>query len=105
MLDFGVVGVWWASAIGTLVQTIILIVRWLGKRWFSVALYKTDLYRQHLKFLPEDEQRRFLKEVRAPLMKQEGMTEQVNEQAVIYDSLNSRFKVTFAENRYLLQQS
>ena len=103
VLGFGVVGVWWASVIGTCVQTVVLIIRWVRKKWFGVALRKTNLYRQHLKHLPEPEQQRYLKEVRTPLMKQAGTTEQVDEGEVIYDGSGGRVEVQFGEGSYQLQ--
>ncbi len=105
ILDFGIVGVWWASVIGTAVQTIVVTIRWLGKNWLNVALHKTELYRQHLNKLPKDLQERYLTEVRSPLMKQEGMTEVISEQAVIYNNLNSSTELRFGQNNYDLKQS
>lgn len=102
-LDFGVVGVWWASVIGTGVQTVVLVIRWLNKKWFGVALRKTNLYRQHLKHLPEPEQQRYLQEVRTPLMRQAGTTEQVAEGEVVYEGSGGRVEVQFREGSYLLR--
>jgi len=104
ILDFGIVGVWWASVIGTAVQTIVVALRWLGKNWLNVALHKTELYRQHLNKLSKDVQERYLTEVRTPLMKQEGMTEVVSEQAVNYHNLTSNTELRFGQNSYDLNQ-
>lgn len=102
-LGYGIVGVWWASVIGTGVQTLVLVIRWLNKKWYGVALRKTNLYRQHLKHLPEPEQQRYLKEVRTPLMKQAGTTEQVDEREVVYNGSSGRVEVRFREGGYSLR--
>lgn len=104
-LGFGVVGVWWASVTGTGVQTLVLVSRWLGNKWSEVALHKTELYRQHLQHLPKSEQQRYLKEVRATLMKHDGMTEQISEHAVVYNNDNEHVEVQFGEKSYLLKQA
>jgi putative MATE family efflux protein len=83
-LDFGVVGVWWALCVGTTIQALWVALRWRGTRWQGVALRKTALYRQHLRELPERVQRRFLEEVRTPLMARLGANEAVEEGGVRY---------------------
>ena len=102
VLDFGVVGVWWASVIGTVVQTLIVGVRWLRRQWLDVALHKSDVYRQHLQYLPKVEQERYLSEVRTPLMKEEGTTEEVNDISVIYNNPRHVVQVMFSDKQFSL---
>lgn len=83
-LGFGVVGVWWALCVGTTIQALWVTLRWRGVTWQRVALRKTALYRQHLHALPERAQRRFLTEVRTPLMAHLGATEGVDDEGVRY---------------------
>ena len=83
-LGMGTQGVWIAIALGTLVQGLLILVRWWRLRWIRVALQKTELYRQHLHALPLSVQEQFLNEVRTPLMKQSNVTEHVSAQGVTY---------------------
>ena len=73
--QFGVVGVWWALCVGTTVQALWVWVRWQGGAWQGVALRKSPLYRLHLRELPEAVQRRFVDEVRTPLLNVESSSE------------------------------
>lgn len=83
-LGFGVVGVWWALCVGTTVQALWVWVRWQGGAWRRVALRKSPLYRLHLRRLPEAVQRRFVGEVRTPLLDVAGSSEHLEENAVRY---------------------
>jgi len=83
-LDFGVSGVWWALCTGTTIQALWVALRWRSGAWLGVALRKTRLYREHLHALPEGVQRRYLDEVRTPLMAVSGTTEHVSAEGVRY---------------------
>lgn len=101
-LGMGYIGVWWALAIGTILDAIYMGLRWRGKAWLSVALHKSALYRQHLFQLPEALQQKYLREVRQPLMAAPTVREQVNPDDVIYTLPDKRVKVTFDADDYYL---
>jgi putative MATE family efflux protein len=83
-LGLGVDGVWWALFAGTAVQAAHVAARWLGGKWTEVGLRKSRLYRLHLCQLPDELQRRFLAEVKAPLMAAGNARERVEEECVDY---------------------
>lgn len=83
-LDYGVDGVWWALAIGTLIQAAFVFLHWRSRHWKKVSLRRSHLWRTHLRHLPQDLQRRFLDEVKAPLMALGSTSELINERGVIY---------------------
>lgn len=82
--ELGINGVWLAIAIGNAVQGSLILARWLHGKWLLVALRKSELYRRHLHRLPEATQRRFLDELRTPLMQQAGVLEQIDAEGVTY---------------------
>jgi putative MATE family efflux protein len=103
-LGYGVAGVWWALVVGTAVQALYVHLRWRRRAWLRVALHKTALYRRHLHLLPESVQERFLREVRAPLMANEGTTERVTEEGVEYRDAKGAVKVRFERDGYALEE-
>ncbi|MEX2536594.1 MAG: MATE family efflux transporter [Trueperaceae bacterium] len=94
-LGMGVNGVWWALFAGTTVQAVLVAGRWLGGRWLDVGLSKSRLYRLHLRFLPEEEQRRYLEEIKAPLMAQVSVRERVEDDGVVYQLPQGMVRLTF----------
>ena len=72
---FGVAGVWWALCVGTTIQAMWVWARWQGGAWQRVALRKSPLYREQLAGLPEAAQKRFVDEVRTPLLTVAGSSE------------------------------
>lgn len=99
-LGMGVSGVWWALVAGTSVQSLYIGVRWFGGRWAEVALRKSRVYRLHLARLPQDEQQRFLREVRAPLLADREVNERVDGTGVRYRSPGGDVIVTFEQDSY-----
>ena len=97
-LGMGVEGVWWALFAGTTVQAFYVAGRWLSDRWLQVGLSKSRLYRLHLRHLPEDDQRRFLEEVKAPLMASGEARERVEESGVVYQLPGGRVELEFADS-------
>lgn len=80
----GVAGAWWAMAAGTAVQAVWVTARWRSGRWVAVALRGQRLYRTHLARVAEASRRRFLDEVRAPLLATPGSSERVHPDGVDY---------------------
>ncbi|MEM7800278.1 MAG: MATE family efflux transporter [Chloroflexota bacterium] len=102
-LGFGSVGIWIGLAIGQCFEGIFMWSRWqMHKAWLNVALHKTDLYRKHLKTLPETIQQRYLQEIRAPLMAQPKAFEDVSADGVTYKLPDREIKVQFANNQFQL---
>jgi putative MATE family efflux protein len=83
-LQLGIDGVWWALAGGTLVQAVFVQWNWVSPRWKRVGLQRSQLWRLHLRHLPEQLQQQFLSEVKAPLMALEQVSERVNAAGVAY---------------------
>ncbi len=83
-LGWGVNGIWLAMAVGNVIQGVFVLVRWWRERWLVVAPKTTELYRVHLQSLPVTLQRQFLRDVRTPLMRLPGVTEQVDGAGVSY---------------------
>jgi putative MATE family efflux protein len=100
VLDWGVVGVWWAMVIGTAVSAVYVWLRWQGNVWPQVALSKTDIYRQHLKALSETTRAHFLNTIRAPLMALPGTTEHILQNGVQYRLQNGDVQIHFSEDAY-----
>ncbi|HEX7003279.1 MAG TPA: MATE family efflux transporter [Trueperaceae bacterium] len=94
-LGMGVNGVWWALFAGTCIQAVYVAARWLSGKWLQVGLRKSRLYRIHLRHLPEEEQRRFLYEVKAPLMASGATRERVEEEGVVYQLPSGRVQLAF----------
>lgn len=99
-LGFGSMGVWWAMAIGVVLNGLYMIWRWQSGAWLRVALHKSAVYRQHLYALPETIQQQYLTDVRTPLMAQPAATEEVADQGVVYHLQDRDVNVRFAENNY-----
>lgn len=102
-LQMGSIGVWYALAIGVVLDALYMGLRWRGRAWLQVALRKTELYRKHLRHLPEAIQQQYLREIRTPLMAQSGVREEVNDEAVIYHALDSKVRVEFQDKQYQMQ--
>ncbi len=103
-LGLGPTGVWWALVVGTVVQAAITLMRWGGSGWLRVALRASDVYRTHLRRLAPDVQRRYLTEVRAPLMARDGVVEEVDAAGVVYrgDEEGGHVRVRFVAGVYEL---
>jgi putative MATE family efflux protein len=99
-LNWGVVGVWWAISIGTAVSAVYVWLRWQGNVWPQVALSNSDIYRQHLKTLPEETRAHFLTTVRTPLMALPKTTEYVTENGVQYRLQEGDVTIHFLEATY-----
>lgn len=99
-LGLGVEGVWWALFLGTTVQAAHVLMRWLGGKWVLVGLHKSRLHRLHLRFLPEAVQRRYLDQVKAPLMAQGAARERVEDDGVVYQLANGRVALAFSGGEY-----
>ncbi|MEM7346533.1 MAG: MATE family efflux transporter, partial [Chloroflexota bacterium] len=97
---FGSRGVWLGIVIGSTLEAFYVGLRWRGKRWLKVALRKTELYRQHLHYLPEVIQQQYLQEVRAPLMAEPTAQEQVEAKQVLYKLPNRQVHVHFDSTGY-----
>lgn len=99
-LGMGSLGVWLALAIGTILDTIYMGLRWRGKAWLSVALHKSALYRQHLRQLSDTLQQQYLRDVRQPIMATPSAREEVNQDDVVYTLPEKQVKVTFDADGY-----
>ncbi|MCL4834534.1 MAG: MATE family efflux transporter [Caldilineaceae bacterium] len=101
-VGMGSLGVWIALAVGVVLEAIYMGWRWRGNAWLRVALGKTELYRTHLRHLPDSAQQRYLAEVRGPLMAQAGTREVVSESAVVYLQPEQEVRVSFGDGRWQL---
>ncbi|MFK7801102.1 MAG: MATE family efflux transporter [Anaerolineae bacterium] len=99
-LGFGSTGVWYALAIGIVVNGTILAIRWRSSAWEKVALDKTEIYRQHLVHLPTKEVERFLDGVRKPQMALDGMIEVVSGNGVTYENGIEQTSYLFSAGSY-----
>ena len=99
-LGYGSIGVWAALAVGTLFEAIYMGYRWQGSRWLQVALYKTELYRQHLRHLPELLQHQYLREVRTTYMAMPTVQERVGQEQVVYTLPTGDVRVQFDKVGY-----
>ena len=104
-LGLGAVGVWYALVIGICLDSLYMGLRWRGQAWQKVALHKSQVYRQHLSNLPEAVQARYLREVRAPLMAQPDVLEQVESESVVYKTPEGDVRVRFGAGGYQLLPS
>ncbi|MEZ4636108.1 MAG: MATE family efflux transporter [Caldilineaceae bacterium] len=100
-LGLGSTGVWYALVIGIVLEALYMGTRWRGNRWLKVALHKSEIYRRHLRDLPEAMQQTYLREVRGPLMAYPQARELVDNEGVVY-SIPSRedVRVRFAQDGY-----
>lgn len=85
VLGYGSMGVWLALVVGTILDAVYMGLRWRKSRiWLRVALHKTDLYRRHLRHLPDPVQQQFLRDIRTPYMAQPTAREKVMSEQVVY---------------------
>jgi putative MATE family efflux protein len=99
-VGLGSIGVWIALAIGIVLEAIYMAIRWRGQSWLAVALHKTDVYRRHLRHLPEPIQQEYLATVRTPLMANPNARELVDDEGVVYHLTDSKVRIQFNEGRY-----
>lgn len=99
-LGFGVTGVWYALAIGIAFDALVMGLRWRTNVWPRVALHKSDVYRTHLHNLSQADQRRYLEEVRTPLMGQPEVREKVTAAQVVYVLMDRTVTVSFENGGY-----
>ena len=100
LLGWGSTGVWVALVVGTFLDALYMGLRWRGKTWYRVALRKTDIYRQHLRHLPEDIQQQYLRDIRQPLMAEPTAREHVSPERVVYTLPDREVSVQFNGGRY-----
>lgn len=101
-MDFN--GVWIGMAIGKFFDTIYMSVSWYRRKWFYVALKKTEIYRTHLKSFSMDTLYKYCREVRGPLMAEEGTQEIVKPDGVVYQSAQRESKFQFSKDSYTSDQ-
>src|SRR5690554_5353628 len=92
-LGWGVDGVWWALAAGTIFQAVFVFINWQSPRWLRIYLEKSRLYRLHLSRLSEEGMHRFLDEVKTPLMAA-GASERITPEDVRYQLHGRTVRVT-----------
>lgn len=63
-------------------------------------MHKTDLYRRHLRHLPETVQQQYLRDIRTPFMAEATAREQVDGEGVVYRLADREVKVQFIEGNY-----
>ena len=93
-------GVWLALVIGRISECIAIYAWWVRRKWFSVALQKTEIYRTHLQFLSLPLQKEFLDKIRAPLMAASGTVEKVSAKHVTYYHPKKAVQVNFTKEGY-----
>ncbi len=103
-LNFGSIGVWIALVIGVALNALYMWIRWRGTVWLDVALHKTELYRQHLQYLPEVMQQQYLREIRTPFMAQPTAQERVDRRGVAYLLPDREVRVRFDSGSYQLDE-
>jgi Na+-driven multidrug efflux pump len=103
-LGLGVNGIWIAMAVGNVIQGVFVFVRWWRERWLVVAPKTTELYRLHLQSLPLTQQRQFLREVRTPLMRLQGVSEHVDAKGVCYSSQEKTVRYIFGQHTYYIEK-
>jgi putative MATE family efflux protein len=99
-LGMGSQGIWIALAVGIIADALFMGWRWRGQKWLAVALHKTELYRQHLRYLNENLQQRYLHEVRAPLMAKTDTREIVEGDTVTYTVPEKKVQIKFDDFGY-----
>ena len=99
-LGMGSLGVWYALAIGTILDAVFMGIRWAGRAWLRIALHKTALYRQHLRHLTEGVQQQYLQNIRTPFMAQPTAREFVEDGQVIYILAEKEVRVSFDKGGY-----
>lgn len=98
--DMGSIGVWYGVVIGRIVDVCYMLYTWRAKKWIKVALKKTDIFRQHLQFLPKNLQEQFLQDIRNPQMAIPQTLELVKEGQVLYRSPDRELVVVFDKDSY-----
>lgn len=94
-LGMGSEGVWIALAVGIILDALYMGLRWRGSAWLDVALHKTELYRQHLRHMSKELQRKYLHDVRTPLMARPTARELVDADGVAYTLPGQEIKIRF----------
>ena len=102
VLGMGSLGVWIGIAVGNVADGISLARRWRARSWIRTALHKTQIYRQHLVRLSDEQRKRYLTEIRAPQMAQLGTQEVVSSEKVVYSRLGAVVEVIFSKNDFRL---
>lgn len=100
-VGMGSVGVWVGLAVGVVIEAVYMMWRWQSGTWLKVALDKTEIYRAHLRHLPNAVQQDYLREVRAPLMALAGTRELVDAGGVVYAGTDAETRVTFGPNSWV----
>lgn len=95
VMGFGLPGIWWAIIIGSVIQAVIVIWRWRGKRWIEIALRRSVLYQTHLKDLARETQIQYVETIRTPFLADEKMREFVRTEGVLYENGSTKYVVTF----------
>lgn len=103
-LGHGLPGIWWAIILGSIVQAAIVMMRWRGTAWITVALQRSVVFQQHLRRLPQVLQNKYVDEVRTPLMSHRNMQEFVREDHVLYVSAREELKVEFSDNSFQINR-
>ena len=104
-LGYGSLGVWYALAVGSILDALYMGLRWRGKIWLNVALHKSEIYRQHLRHLSETMQQKYLREVRTPFMAGAHVQEQVFTNKVVYTLAEGNVTVCFRNGSYQFNES
>lgn len=99
-VGLGSLGVWIALVVGIILDALYMWVRWQRDTWLDVALRKSEIYRRHLRHLPEPIQQQYLREVRAPHMAVPATVEVVDDEGVTYRSPEERVRYRFSEGSY-----
>ncbi len=99
-VGLGSLGVWIALVVGIVLDALYMWVRWQRDTWLDVALHKSEIYRQHLRHLPEEVQQQYLREVRMPFMAVPSALEQVHERGVTYQLPEREVHIRFADGGY-----
>ncbi len=104
-MEMGFIGVWYGVIAGRIIDSIFLMVIWLRKKWIWVALKKTAVYRTHLIHLAQANLKRYLKEIRSPLMAENGTKELLEMGQVVYQRDGKRTVVRFEGDGYSRESS
>jgi len=99
-VGLGSLGVWIALAVGNILDALYMGLRWRADHWLTVALHKSELYRRHLRHLPDQVQQEFLREVRTPVMALPSTLEIITDTGVIYRQPNEEAQFDFSDGRY-----
>jgi len=94
-MEMGAMGVWYGMAFGRVVDGVYMWWVWRARKWVKVALENTAVFRTHLKNLSQEQQDRYLREIRSVYMAQPNTLEVVAEKSVEYRSPKQTIKVRF----------